>query len=153
MQHGARYSEFLFHAVAPGSGGLLPPFPQTEGLEHFLDPGVALALTHIPDASVKLEIVLSRKALVEARMFEQCTATQADIVGMPDRVEAENLGTAGRRFKQSQQHTDCRGLSGPVRAKEAEDNAFGNVDGESVDGSLGLESSCQRVGSNDRFGH
>ena len=92
----------------------------------------ALRFGDFEQAAIEVEQVPAGHAIVEVGFFGQIAELVFDVV-VAHRL-AQNVGVAGCREDEAQQHFDGGGFAGAVAAQEAEDFAFFDLEIEVVDG-------------------
>src|SRR5262249_44991942 len=104
---------------------------------------------HFPDPAVEVEIVFCGKPFVDAGMFEEGTGSGPDFIGIPDRIESENIRLACGGFKQAQQHSNCRSFARSVGPEESKDDARWDFNREAIYGPRRLEVPGQCMSANN----
>jgi hypothetical protein len=130
--------QLLLHALAPGPGRVLAPFPEPHLFQQLADARPPLGPGQAVGPGVELQVILGAQVLIDARVFQQGAGAGPDLVGLSARVITQHLGPPGVGFQQAQQQANGRRLACAVGTQEAKDGARRHLQRQAIHGADGL---------------
>ena len=125
-----RDSEPLAHPVRVAADAVLRTVAQLDQLQHLLDAGGRVGFVVVGEQP---QVLAPGEIRVEARPLDEAGDAVERLRAVDQRIAAEQLRLTGGGPDQAEQHPQQRGLSGSVRAEQAEDVAGRDSEIDAVD--------------------
>lgn len=134
VHEGAGHGEALAPAAGEEGGAAVEVGLEVGEGDEFFAAGFEFGAVEAVEASVELEVFEGGEFVVEGEFLGHIADEAFDLFGGLFDVEAGDFGGSFGGFEDAAEHADDGGFAGAVGAEEAKDGAFGDVEGDVVDG-------------------
>ena len=147
-----RDAEALLHAARVRLDAVVGAVGQADLFEDLVHRRLAFLALEAVEASRVAQVLAAGEAAVEPDSVGKIADPSLDLTRVAGGVEPGDPGLAARRFRESQEHQDGRGLAGPVLPEQPEDLACPHLEVQLVDRGQGVVPLGQSPGADERPG-